>query len=256
MKVLKTSWLLIAVALLAMAACSFSDDEDLEDTEWELSTLGGSPAVAGSSAILNFEGNDRLFGSATCNRIMGTWETGSDNALTITTGGMTMMACPGEAGDQETAFLAALDNTASFEIDGDTLTLLDNAGNELATLNDLDEAELEDTNWELVYVNDGQQGVVNVLDGTTITALFDDDDDTLSGNGGCNSFTAGFDADDGDISIDTIASTTMACDEPIMTQEHAFHQALERAETYELGSRSLALRTADGELLLYFRIAE
>lgn len=256
MKRQRLLWLLLAGVSLLLVACSFTDDEDLEDTEWELATLGGSPAVTGTSASLYFEGNDQLFGSATCNRIIGTWETGSDNALTITTGAMTRMACPGEAGDQETAFLAALENTASFEVDGDTLSLLDSSGNELATLNELEEAELEDTNWELVYVNDGQQGVVNVIAETTVTMVFDDDNDTLSGNGGCNTFTAGFDADDGDISIDPIASTNMACEESIMDQEHAFHQALERAETYELGSRSLALRTADGELLAYFRIAE
>lgn len=249
-------WLLAVGLSVLLVACSFGDDEDLEDTEWELQTLGGSSVVPNTSAVLNFDENDQLSGSATCNRIIGTWETGSDNALTITTSGMTMMACPGEAGDQEAAFLAALDNTASFEVDGDTLMLLDAGGQDLATLVDLEEAELEDTNWELVYVNNGQQDVTGVLDGTTITALFDDDQDTLSGNAGCNTFTAGFNADDGEISIDPAASTSMACDQPVMDQELAFLQALERADTYELGSRSLALRTTDGELLVYFRIAE
>jgi heat shock protein HslJ len=256
MKRLRLFTLLLFGLSLLLVACSFSDDEDLEDTEWELQTLGGMSILPDTSAILNFEGEDQLFGSATCNRIIGTWKTGDDNALTIVVGPMTRMACPGDAGDQETAFLEALDNTASFEVNGDTLTLLDAGGLELATLVELEEADLEDTNWQLVYLNDGQQGVMTVLDGTTITALFDDDEDTLSGNDGCNTFTAGFDADDGDISIDTVASTAMACEEPIMDQEQAFLAALERAETYELGSNSLALRTADGELLAYFRIAE
>lgn len=256
MKRLRLLALLVAGLSTMLVACSFGDDNELEDTEWELSTLGGAPVVPGTSAILNFDENGQLSGSATCNRITGTWETGSDSALTITTGAMTMMACPGDAGDQETAFLAALENTASFEIHRDTLTLFDSDENELATLEDLEEADLEDTNWQAFYVNDGQQGITSVLDGTTITALFDDDEDTLSGNAGCNTFSARFNADDGKISIDPPASTRMACEEPVMDQEFAFLQALERAETYELGSRSLALRTVDGELLAYFRIAE
>jgi heat shock protein HslJ len=104
-------------------------------------------------------------------------------------------------------------------------------------------------------INNGQQAVVGVLDGTTITAVFDTDD-AVSGNAGCNTFNAGFSTDGDEITIEQPAVTMMACDQPVMDQETQFLQALTQAVTFELGDETLILRDADDAMLVWFREAD
>jgi heat shock protein HslJ len=111
------------------------------------------------------------------------------------------------------------------------------------------------TDWEVTALNKGQQGIVSVLEGTTLMALFETEDDRLSGQSGCNTFTTSFSRDGNEITIETPAITLMACDQPVMGQEAQFLQALEQAHTYELGHETLYLRAEDGSLLVMFREA-
>lgn len=244
--------LLLLTAALVLTACSRGGD-DLEGTEWELATIGGSAAVAGVSATIVFDENDVAHGSGSCNRFVGGWESGRGDSLTITTGPMTMIACPDPAGAQETAFVNALNRTSSYRLSGDTLTLRNASGNDLATLTKLVPSALVDTNWVLTYYNDGEGTVQGIADGTMITANFLADG-TLNGSAGCNNYQTTFETTDDTMSIEPAASTRMACDQAIMDQEAAFLLALEHVEVYQLGAGTLALRTADGQMLAYFEI--
>ena len=101
----------------------------LAGSQWKLVTLGETPALGapeGQKASLVFEGRERrISGSTGCNRFMGTYTPGEGYGLTLEPNGMTMMACPDPAMQQETAFLAALKATKSYRIEGATLELLD-----------------------------------------------------------------------------------------------------------------------------------
>lgn len=232
-----------------------NDSDGLSGTEWTLATLGGTEALADTSVSLSLMDDDELSGSGGCNRFTGTWQSGDDDALTLNAGAMTMMACPEPIMNQETAFMTALADTRSHSRDDDELTLLNEAEEELAVLRELERAELTDGEWEVTAFNNGQEAIVSVIEGTRITAVFDDDDQ-LNGNGGCNQYMTTYSTEDDAITIEPAGATRMACDQPIMDQETAYFAALEAAATFELGETTLTLRGADGALLVSFRLVE
>jgi len=251
-------WLVgILAAAMLLAGCGGEASADsLTNTEWELEELNGRDALDDVSVTMTLGEDDDLFGSAGCNRYMGSWETGDDNELTLEPGGTSMMACDQPIMDQEAAFLEALAATTTFDLERDELELYNAEGKQVAEFQKLHPAQLLHTQWEVTALNNGQQGIVPVLEGTTLMALFETEDDRLSGQSGCNTFTTSFSRDGDEITIETPALTLMACDQPVMDQESQFLQALEQAHTYELGHETLYLRAEDGALLVMFREAD
>jgi heat shock protein HslJ len=95
--------------------------EGLAGTSWALSDLDGNPPVA--EATLQFDAEGRLAGTTGCNQYSGGYSAEGD---TLAVGELisTKMACTA-AGvmEQETRFLGALGQAASYSIAGDTLTI-------------------------------------------------------------------------------------------------------------------------------------
>jgi putative lipoprotein len=99
----------------------------LEGTRWKLIDIAGTPPVTGAAVeevnvTLNGEGK-RLTGSGGCNRLTGDY-TLHRNSLRFRHIGSTMMACPDPVMKQEQAFMAALKDTTTYRITGQTLELL------------------------------------------------------------------------------------------------------------------------------------
>jgi heat shock protein HslJ len=164
-----------------------------------------------------------------------------------------MMACPDPQMRQEQAFLAALDETASYMLVEGMLTLKGANGNELATFEPRKSAGLIGTIWSATGINNGRQAVVSVAAGSEVTMILASDG-RLSGNGGCNSYSATYTVDGNAIKIDMIAQTEMAClDQNVMEQEQAFFAALANATTYRIEGDRLELRDAAGALQVGFR---
>ena len=67
-------------------------------------------------------------GSDGCNGVQGTWELGTGGALTTTAGPHTLIYCDGKD------LPALFDDATTVAVDGDTLTLMDAAGEVTATL--------------------------------------------------------------------------------------------------------------------------
>lgn len=89
--------------------------------------------------------------------------------------------------------------------------------------------------------------VANTLNDNPITppaslTLQFDDQNTLSGSDGCNSFSTTYSITDSTMAIDpAMASTSMACDEAIMEQASSFTQTLLATTSYQLGDGVLVL---------------
>lgn len=252
-------WAALAIIpLMVLVACgdeAGSGAESLSGTEWSLVTVQGMEVLDGTSVTMLFAEDGQLTGSGGCNRYNGTWEAGDDDALTLDAGAMTLMGCDEPIITQEQAFTGALAAAASFRLDDDTLSLRDAEGNELATFAKFEPADLTGTEWTATAYNTGQQAVSSLVDGTTITALFGDDE-TLTGNAGCNTYNTSYAVDGDTISIEPAATTRMACDQPVMDQETAYLAALGQAATVELGADTLNLRAADGSLLVSYIAVE
>jgi len=102
---------------------------------------------------------------------------------------------------------------------------------------------LDGTGWLLVTLN-GKPALTE----TQVTLNFESGQ--LSGRDGCNRFSGGFEASDGKFSVgQNLASTMMACPEPIMKQAAEFTQALTQAAAYQNDGKQLTLLGSDGKAL-------
>ncbi len=230
--------------------------EPLVGTQWQLTSFhddrGGARSVlAGTEITATLDEAGNLAGSAGCNSYFATVEV-SGNQFTIPGPvGSTLMACAEPEGimDQESSYLAALQDVATYEIEGRSLTLFDAEGDPLLTFAAIEPTPLVGTSWTVIGYNNGRGGVTSVLAGTELTATFGADGQ-VTGSAGCNSYFAGYELDGQAISIGQAGITEMFCMEPdgVMDQEAEFMAALQRAATYTIEWDRLQLRDADGAL--------
>ena len=90
-------------------------------------------------------------------------------------------------------------------------------------------ADLDGTQWALAEINYDEAA----LDEPFVTLAFEGD--TFGGSGGCNSYSGAFALDDGNpfvLTMGPIASTMMACPDPVGSQEAAFYAALNNARQW------------------------
>jgi heat shock protein HslJ len=105
---------------------------------------------------------------------------------------------------------------------------------------------LNNTGWVLVNMN-GQA----VLPDTPVTINFEDG--KLNGTDGCNSYSSTYSVNGDQFSVNQdIASTMMACPEPIMQQAAAYIAALTQAAAYKIDGQQLTLSDASGKTLATF----
>jgi heat shock protein HslJ len=118
----------VAAFALTLAACGASQDAlgpsggmSLIGPTWQLVSLEGRAAVAGSRVTAVFAEGDRVSGSAGCNSYFGRARA-ADGRLAVRGLGSTLMYCTAEGVmPQEQAYLAALERAAVFGIAGTEL---------------------------------------------------------------------------------------------------------------------------------------
>jgi heat shock protein HslJ len=161
------------------------------------------------------------------------------------------MACDQPAGvmDQEQQYLAALQNAATYEIAGDTLTIRDANGAMQVVAKASAPAGLAGTSWKVMNYNNGKEAVVGLLTATEITLNFGADNQ-VSGNSGRNTYSGGYEVSGDALKVGPLASTMMACDQPagVMDQEQQYLAALQNAATFEIAGDTLTIRDAGGAM--------
>ena len=110
---------------------------------------------------------------------------------------------------------------------------------------------LGNTQWMLVSFNEG--GIqIPVISGKNAALAFQENGQA-GGSGGCNTFSAQYQAENGTISFGPITSTEMACTpEGVTAQEQRFFGALQSAGQYESVGNTLTIWYADGQNALIF----
>jgi heat shock protein HslJ len=228
----------------------------LSGTSWVLASYTGpdgaeNAAESGDVATLVFSPDGSFAGSTGCNRIAGTY-TQDGTTLTFTSGPMTLRACEGPVAVQESAIVAALPLVASFTLDTD-LVLMDADGSPVLTYAP-GLSSLAGTSWQATGINNGREAVVSQAGTEKVTATFAEDG-TISGSGGCNTYSGTFTTGEGGaITIGPVAATEMACPEPAMQIEQTYFAALGNATTYELEGSTLTLRDANGATQVTFTL--
>ncbi len=106
-------------------ATTASSGAKLIETHWELAELNGKPAAPGQGqqAHLVLHKKGKLSGSSGCNTLVGTY-IAEQGALQFTPAASTMKMCSTPVMEQEKAFFAAMKATTKYQIEGNTLELL------------------------------------------------------------------------------------------------------------------------------------
>lgn len=111
--------------------------QGLVGKEWVLQSYGVIGAektvVPNTEITLTFSSDNRIYGSAGCNRYFSAYETGQSNTLSIQNIGATKMWCDRPVMDQEEKYFEALGNTSTFAIKEYRLQLLSDSGQHVLT---------------------------------------------------------------------------------------------------------------------------
>ncbi len=124
---MKAPWRVVALLVLsaAVGACGiFGTASDLDGTEWALTSLNGSPPLAGVEITVSFEGQE-ITGSAGCNTYFGEYRREGTDGLVVTDLANTEIGCLEPPGimEQEAEYLSVLRSATSFRVDDGELRI-------------------------------------------------------------------------------------------------------------------------------------
>jgi heat shock protein HslJ len=197
---------------------------------------------------IEFHSDGTLGIGADCNRVVGTY-TQQAGRLSIQLGPSTLAACPPDS--QADTFLRDLSRVGAYVMDGDNLVLNMQLDTGNVVLQPQSNTGLVGVTWQLNSVNNGREAVVSALAGTQVTASFGADG-SVAGSGGCNTYRGSYTLNGNSLTFGPLATTRMACAQPIMDQETAFFQALQTTATFSFESGQLWLRDANGSTQVIF----
>ena len=231
------------------------DGTTLEGPTWVLdrtSIEGLAPEAPDDARVdLQFEAN-AVAGTSGCNSYFGSYEVDGGSISFGTLGG-TEMACEPALMQLESAYLAALGDVRNQQGSGGELVL---SGDDVRLVFREDEAPepepLVGTTWRLESLALATDAVASPVAGTEVMLELLDDG-SAAGSGGCNTFSTAYEVDGASIRFDPVASTRMACEPDVMTQETAVFGALESAASFDIEGDVLTLHDVDGGLLVSFR---
>ncbi|MBE9203978.1 META domain-containing protein [Synechocystis salina LEGE 06099] len=243
----KTLPLLSTNSVQAMEA---STSPSLQSTTWYISGWSGSPVPGSAPITLQFKDN-RLMGTAGCNSFNGAYTSGEGNLTIDQALATTRKACAAEVMAQEQKFLQLLTQVTAYSIGDDgqlTLTYLKDGEQGSVTFIPASQYNaLHNSQWQLVTMA-GVEPITNEENSQGIPQI-QFLGDRLAGTGGCNRLMGQFTIDGENLTIDErMASTMMACPEPLMNQEQQFIQALVNAQKYQI--------LTSGELVIDYLMAD
>lgn len=118
---------------LAAAACASMGppalSSDLAGTRWAVQSIDGNPTQSRAPSV-QFAAEDRISGTAGCNRFFGVYEA-AQGAIDVRALGRTEMACDAPVMRQEEAFLGVLDKAERYQRRGDRLVITAEGGRSL-----------------------------------------------------------------------------------------------------------------------------
>lgn len=226
--------------------------------EWELESLAGVNSATlkqlGQPIKINFA-QGKVSGSDGCNHINATYQS-KDYSLKIRTDRMssTMMACIGVGQKVSQQYIKALGSASSYQQSGQSLTLVNDRGQIVASYKAPTTGGLMKTKWRLMsYLDARKTARVSSLNTEKMTLDFGKDG-VLSGNSGCNNYHVSYriNPKTNRIDLGRIASTKMFCAQPedIMKEEQAFLNNLQQIKSFKRSSKELQLFDAKGTRLL------
>ncbi len=253
---------LIALTLLASAACS-GDDEQAPDSaddpatvvldgDWTLSDATGLTLDEGNPITMTVDG-DRVSGSSACNRFMGALKVSGDTVAFGPLGGTEMACSPASVMQLEQAFLAALQSAETARLENNTLTLTgpDSTLTFVTTAPAVD-VPIVGTSWRLESLTQGKgnNGSATSVSGGPATLVLAEDG-SLTGSTGVNTLTGRWAEDSEELRITDVGSTRIGSTGAEARQEAQILAVLGGDPTVQVNGDVLTLRIKSGKGLVY-----
>ena len=225
---------------------------------WKLTAYGSAsaptPAVEGVDAGLTFNEDGTVSGTSGCNGLGGDYSV-QGNEITFGEFVSTLMACDDPIMTQEEAAHKVMTGTATYKIEGKTLTITKD--DMVLVLTRVTQGVVEPPvsspesligTWKVTSyrISDVQSSVVA---GTEAHLTFNEDG-TVAGTSGCNEFGGSYTVEGDQITFKDVVSTLKLCDSPLMEQEEAMQQVLVDTATYEVIDNMLVISNNDRGLIL------
>lgn len=246
---MKPSALFFLLFVVAVQAAAQTSPHAL-DGEWTIDFVNQTPASGDKTPYIGILTSDqRLYGCAGCNRIVGTVLTSDNqpNAVSFPSVGSTRMLCPNRG--TESAVLQALRAVAAYKISDGSLTLTDSAGTILLTLTRRPDNLITslDGTWIITQVyGEDIPFIENPIQTPVLT--FNSSDMSFGGSTGCNAVEGEISGSADKmhaISFTNVLTTTALCDNSKL--EAQILNALNSVSGFTLASTSsLTLTDADG----------
>jgi heat shock protein HslJ len=223
---------------------------------WKLTAYGPAdaptPAVEGGDAGLTFNEDGTVSGSSGCNGLGGDYTVQGDQ-ITFGEFVSTLMACDEPIMAQEEAAHHVMTGTATYKIEGDTLTITNN--DMVMVMTKTTPGIVEPTapasligTWKLTSY--GSAGTLSSALADVEANLTFNDDGTVTGTSGCNEFGGRYVVEGDQITFNEIVSTLKLCDTPLMGQEEAMTLVLTETATYQMEGNTLTITNGDRVLEL------
>jgi heat shock protein HslJ len=103
--------------------------------------------------------------------------------------------------------------------------------------------------WKLVSYGTADESLAAVPD--VETSLVFGEDGNAAGTMGCNQFNGAYEIRGDQITFGPMASTLMACEEPLMNQETAVLAILSDAATFKISGDTLTITAGDGSVATF-----
>ncbi|APE22871.1 MULTISPECIES: META domain-containing protein [Streptomyces] len=226
-----------------------SPDLPVAGTHWTIGavTVDGRRSAAPDGARVEFTKDGRVRGNSGCNTFGATVAVRGET-LTVGPQEITAIGCPADRQRFETELMKALTGPLKGKLAGEALTLASadgRAGVELAAEADV---PLRGTTWKIDGLVSGNTASSLPAGSGDKARLVFGADGRVTGNLGCNNFSAAARVEGKTVTIEGPAATTrMMCTSPQMRLETKLYELLDGPLTYRLDHRTLTLVNAEGE---------
>ncbi|WP_406060400.1 META domain-containing protein [Streptomyces sp. NBC_01077] len=227
-----------------------SPDLPVAGTHWTIGavTVDGRRSVAPDGARVEFGADGRARGNSGCNTFGATVAVKGDT-LTVSPQEITEIGCPEDRQRFEAELVKAFSGVLKGKQEkGDALTLTSLDGRNGLELTAEADLPLRGTTWKIDGLISGDTASSLPAGSGEKARLVLGADGRVSGNLGCNNFSATARVEGKTLTIEGPAATTrMMCTSPQMQLETKLYELLDGPLTYRLDHRTLTLVNAAGE---------
>jgi heat shock protein HslJ len=240
-----------AVVALLLAGCAGGTPSggQFEGTQWVLSSYleNGSLAIVPETifADATFE-SSFVSGQSGCNSYRALYQAGG-RSLRISQSTGTLMACDQPTMDFETTFKTLLASSRYYTARDDTMTIYDDSRTPVLVFDAAPRNPLLGR-WDVSSFLLPPSTVTSPLEGTKLEVVFGIA--SVGGSSGCNTFSGTYGTNGTTVRISPLATTRIACDQPVMDQETAFLAALQGVARIDYRGSQVNLTDRQGHLVV------